>query len=261
MIRVTDLIIYPVKSLQGVHLQKANVLEKGFEYDRRWMIVDSRNRFITQRTHPQLSQISVTMQNEEIHLSHNNTGITLEVSNNSSTEICQVWQDEIQGIKATSSINHWISEILGESGFLVHFPEQNSRPVNPKRAKNNENVSLADGYPYLIISQESLDDLNSRIEAPVPMNRFRPNIVVEGGAAYGEDEWRGMKIGDVPFYGTHPCKRCVFTTIDQETGEKGVEPLKTLATYRRDGSEIIFGLNTLAKSIGEIKVGDSLVLL
>ena len=140
------------------------------------------------------------------------------------------------------------------------MPEDAARPVNPERAINSENVSFADGYPYLIISQESLDDLNARMEVTLPMNRFRPNIVVEGVEAYAEDEWNDLRIGEVRFHATHPCKRCVFTTIDQETGKKGAEPLKTLATYRREGNDVIFGVNTLALSGGSIRVGDTIQL-
>ena len=136
------------------------------------------------------------------------------------------------------------------------MPEDGSRPVNPKRAINGEHVSFADAYPYLIIGQSSLDDLNSRMEENLPMNRFRPNIVVEGSQPYEEDDWNAIQIGELKFHVTHPCKRCVFTTIDQETGKKGTEPLKTLATYRRAGKEVIFGVNALALEMGMIRVGD-----
>ncbi len=155
-------------------------------------------------------------------------------------------------------INDWFSKAGGESLRLVYMSEGTARPANPKRARNGEHVSFADAYPYLVIGQSSLDDLNSRLETAVPMHRFTPNMVVEQSEPYAEDRWRDFQIGDLSFYGTHGCKRCVFITIDQETGKKSAEPLKTLATYRKEGNEIYFGLNAFAKELGTIKVGDEI---
>ncbi len=262
MINVTDLYIYPIKSLQGLEVEKCEVLERGFKYDRRWMIIDVENKHVTQRTHPHLSQISISLTENSILASHSDHGsikIPMVLSAGKEEQVT-VWNDEVNALIAEEDINQWISSIVGMPCRLVFMPENHERRVNPERAKNQENVSFADGYPYLIISEASLEDLNSRMESPLPMNRFRPNIVVNGVEPYGEDLWKDMKIGDVSFYGTHPCKRCVFTTIDQDTGHKGVEPLKTLATYRREGSEVIFGLNALASSQGLIKVGDEIVI-
>ncbi len=259
--KVTGIYIYPIKSLQGISLQVAEVLERGFRHDRRWMIVNEKHSHITQRTHPQLSQINISMGSDNITATYKGmadldiplviTGPMLEVS---------VWSDQVQAIEASQNVNDWFSQIAQESCKLVFMPEGATRAVNPGRAVNEENVSFADGYPYLIIGQESLDDLNSRMDVDLPMNRFRPNIVVEGGQAYEEDLLSDIKIGEVKFYVTHPCKRCVFTTIDQETGTKGVEPMKTLATYRREGSEVVFGVNTLALSHGKVSVGDVVVI-
>lgn len=256
--KVAGIYIYPIKSLQGISLKDAEVLERGFRHDRRWMIVNEEHSHITQRTHPQLSQINISMGKDGISATYKGmadleiplviTGPTIEVS---------VWSDQVQAIEASQNINDWFSQIAQESCKLVFMPEVATRSVNPNRAVNDENVSFADGYPYLIIGQESLDDLNSRMDVDLPMNRFRPNIVVEGGQAYEEDHLSDVKIGEVKFHVTHPCKRCVFTTIDQETGMKGVEPMKTLATYRREGSEVVFGVNTLALSHGKVSIGDT----
>ncbi|MEO9483044.1 MAG: MOSC N-terminal beta barrel domain-containing protein [Ekhidna sp.] len=260
--KVSALYIYPIKSLQGISLQEAEVLERGFKHDRRWMLVNQENVLITQRTHPQFSQVGITL---------TDTGILAKYGNLSDLEIpliltdqavidVMVWNDQVQALEAPERISEWFSAIAMEPCKLVFMPEDSSRPVNPLRAVNGENVSFADGYPYLILGQSSLDDLNSRMDVDLPMNRFRPNIVVEGGEAYEEDRWTDVQIGGVKFHVTHPCKRCVFTTIDQETGSKGVEPMKTLATYRRVGKEVIFGVNTLALSKGRIKVGDEILL-
>ncbi len=258
MIKVSGLFIYPIKSLPGISIREAEVLERGFKNDRRWMIVDANGTFITQRTHPQLSQIDTSIVEGDIQLLVNDQEVRLYPSSTSQKVI--IWDDQVDAIVAADIPNEWISDFLSEPCKFAFIPEDGKRLVNPDRAKNKENVSFADGYPYLMIGEESLADLNSRMERPLPMNRFRPNIVVSGSRPYEEDHWRDMKIGKVPFYGTHPCKRCVFTTIDQETGEKGSEPLKTLATYRKEGSNVIFGLNVLSRGEGTVKLGDELVL-
>lgn len=181
--------------------------------------------------------------------------IPLVLANGTTIQVT-VWDDTVLALEAPAAINDWFSKIADEPCKLVFMPENASRPVSPNRAINAENVSFADGYPYLIIGQSSLDDLNSRMEVDLPMDRFRPNIVVEGSEPYEEDHWSDIQIGELKFHVTHPCKRCVFTTIDQETGKKGAEPLRTLATYRREGKDVIFGVNTLALDTGNIKVGD-----
>lgn len=259
MIKVTGLFIYPIKSLQGIELREAEVLERGFKHDRRWIIVDAENNQITQRTHPHLSQIKIRIESDNIVASHNGFAdleIPLTISQDPKINVT-VWNEQqVEALEADSVINSWISKVAKSECRLAFMPEDGKRAINPERARNNENVSFADGYPYLIVSEESLEDLNSRMEKTLPMHRFRPNIVVAGEKPYGEDGWKDFKIGTVDFYGTNACKRCVFTTINQETGEKGVEPLKTLATYRREGSEVIFGLNAIASSDGIIKTGD-----
>ncbi|SNS42802.1 hypothetical protein SAMN05421640_0096 [Ekhidna lutea] len=256
--KVSGLYIYPIKSLKGIALQEVEVMEKGFRYDRRWMLVNEQNGHITQRTHPHLSQIGISLTAESIIASHRDMPdlkIPITLENGRNIQVT-VWNDSVEALEAPQSISEWFSKIAGEPCKLVFMPEDGSRPVNPDRAINGENVSFADAYPYLIIGQSSLDDLNSRLEEKLPMNRFRPNIVVEESKPYEEDHWEDIQIGGLKFHVTHPCKRCVFTTIDQDTGKKAAEPLKTLATYRREGKDVIFGVNTLALETGTIKLGD-----
>ena len=222
------------------------------------MLVNEKNGHVTQRTHPHLSQIGLTLKEETIVVSHKgltDLEIPLVLSNGTSIQVT-VWDDTVEALEAPATINDWFSKIAKEPCKLVFMPENASRPVSPNRAINAENVSFADGYPYLIIGRSSLDDLNSRMKVDLPMNRFRPNIVVEGSEPYEEDHWSDIQIDELKFHVTHPCKRCVLTTIDQETGKKGAEPLRTLATYRREGKDVIFGVNTLALDTGNIKVGD-----
>lgn len=259
---VSGLYIYPIKSLQGISLTEAEVLERGFKQDRRWMLVNKKNGHVTQRTHPHLSQVGISLTDQNIIASHPDMpdmNIPVTLKNGDSIQVT-IWDDEVEALEAPQDICDWFSSIAGEPCKLVFMPEDHTRPVNPKRTINAENVSFADGYPYLIIGQSSLDDLNSRMEVDLPMHRFRPNIVVKGSQPYEEDGWGDIQIGEVKFHVTHPCKRCVFTTINQETGQKAAEPLKTLATYRREGKEVIFGVNTLALEAGKIKVGDELKL-
>lgn len=260
--KVSGLYIYPIKSLQGISLQEVEVMEKGFRYDRRWMLVNEANGHVTQRTHPHLSQIHIMLTDGFIIASHSDMPDLMIPFMLDSGENIQVtiWEDTVNALEAPQNLSNWFSEIAGEPCKLVFMPEDRSRPVNPNRAINGEHVSFADAYPYLIIGQSSLDDLNARMEVDLPMHRFRPNIVVEGSKPYEEDHWKDILIGELKFHVTHPCKRCVFTTVDQETGKKGAEPLKTLATYRREGKEVIFGVNTLALESGRIKVGDEVLL-
>ena len=256
--KVSALYIYPIKSLQGVSLTEANVREKGFQYDRRWMIIDSSGEAITQRTHTQLSQIRLSMEKDQIILSHKDMAdltIPLILTEGKAMEAV-VWGDKVKSIAASDEVNEWFTAVVNEPCKLVFMPEEAARPVDTSRAKNGEQVSFADGYPYLIIGQASLDDLNARMDKALPMNRFRPNIVVEGTKPYEEDEWGEIQIGEVKFRVTHPCKRCVFTTVDQDTGTKGAEPLKTLSAYRREGKSVIFGVNTLALEAGTVNLGD-----
>jgi len=260
--KVSHLYIYPVKSLQGVEVAEAEVLEKGFRYDRRWMIVDAENTLVTQRTHTQLCQIKLELDEQFISLTyHNLPELTIPISLDSGNQATvTVWKDDVEAIEADQQINDWISKVANMQCKLVYMPEKSARITNPEKSRNGENVSFADEFPYLIIGQASLDDLNSRLEVQLPMHRFRPNIVVQGSVPYAEDHWIDFKIGSTKFYGVGSCRRCVFTTIDQETGEKGSEPLKTLATYRKQDGGIIFGLHALTSSSGTIRVGDKIEL-
>lgn len=260
--KVSGLFLYPIKSLQGVAVGEAEVLEKGFKYDRRWMLVDSDNRQLTQRTHPVLSQINIQLHADGMlakHQSQDDLAIPLSLESGGEVKV-QVWNDLVDAILTEDGMNDWFSKASGTPCRLVFMPENAKRAVKPARARHGEQVSFADGYPYLIIGESSLTDLNERMGLTLPMNRFRPNIVVHGSEPYEEDHWKDFRIRSTSFYGTHACKRCLFTTIDQETGKKGAEPLKTLATYRKEGNEVVFGLNALASSGGTIRVGDQVSL-
>lgn len=256
---VQDIFIYPIKSLGGIRLTEAIAEEKGFEHDRRWMLVDEAGVFITQRKHPDLALLKVALGENALLVINQRSGEGIEipfVTETGEAVSVTVWDDEMPAKAVDPRFDGWFSDFLGFPVRLVRMPETTQRKVDPKYAVNAESVSFADGMPYLIIGQASLDDLNSRLAAPVPMDRFRPNIVFSGGPAFSEDSLRKIKIGDLEFQIVKPCARCVMTTVDQATGEKGKEPLRTLSSYRTLNGKVYFGQNVVALQSGKIKVGD-----
>jgi uncharacterized protein len=264
-LRVQDIFIYPIKSMKGIRLESAKVLERGFQYDRRWMLVDRAGVFLTQRTHHQMALIQVELQDNHLLVSSsinqaNPIQIPLDFKLESQIEV-EVWDDRMLANLVDPSFDQWFSEVLGIDCQLVVMPESTQRKVSPKYAVNGESVSFADGMPYLIIGQESLNHLNSKLTQEVGMNRFRPNIVFSGGVGFVEDSWKNIKIGNVDFCVVKPCARCVLITVDQETGEKSKEPLNTLASYRTLNNKVYFGQNVLALQEGVLRIGDSIRLI
>lgn len=257
---VTEIWIYPVKSLGGIRVSAARVMQKGLEHDRRWMLIDSDNRFMTQRTFPQMSLIKLSYEQEIITIHYSGEKMELPLGHSGESMQAIVWDDSVEVVEVSEAHSQWFSRILGIECRLVCFPEANSRPVDANYSINDEQVSLADGFPLLIIGQCSLDDLNSRLKVPVTIDRFRPNIVFSGDGAFEEDNWKTFSIGTVQFAVVKPCARCVMTTVDQDTGKKGIEPLATLATYRKIDNKIYFGQNLLPLSFGEIKAGSEIFL-
>jgi uncharacterized protein YcbX len=154
-----------------------------------------------------------------------------------------------------------LSRVIDKKVRLVFMSESTARKADPRYALQGENVSFADGFPYLLISRASLEDLNQRLPLAIEMNRFRPNFVVSGAAPFEEDSWKSIQIGDLRFTAVKPCSRCILTTIDPETGEKGAEPLKTLSSYRRINNKVLFGQNLVAAQTGTLREGDKIIVL
>lgn len=261
---IQDLYIYPIKSLAGIRISEAKVEEKGFELDRRWMLIDEEGQFLSQRTFPQMALLKVEVEAESLKVYHisSPTDFVRIPHNEEGEEISSVtvWDDVMPARLVDYEIDEWFAKALGINVRLVKMPISTERKVDPRYAVNGESVSFADGMPYLLIGQKSLEDLNSKLDETIPMNRFRPNIVFSGGEPFIEDSFGGIQIGDVQMKVVKPCARCVMTTVDQETGVKNAEPLKTLATYRKVGNKILFGQNVVALSNGIIKVGDKLTV-
>lgn len=256
---LTQIWIYPVKSLGGIRLPAAAVMEKGLKYDRRWMLVDGNDIFMTQRVYPAMSLFKLEKKDNGFIIKNGKESIALPLNPAGEKIIpSEVWGSPVSTVEVSAEHSRWFSDRLGIACRLVAFPEENPRPVNATHAINQEHVSLADAYPLMIIGQASLDDLNRRLKDPVPMNRFRPNLVFTGGEPYEEDEWRNFRIGNNRFGGVKPCSRCVMTTVNQDTGEKGHEPLATLSGYRKRDGEVYFGQNVLAIDHYEIHEGDEI---
>ncbi|MBE9126634.1 MULTISPECIES: MOSC domain-containing protein [unclassified Coleofasciculus] len=258
-IKLSGIYIYPIKSAGGISLETSQVGTHGFQYDRRWMLVDERGKFLTQRQLPHMALIKVQFGEGELGVeAPNQSPLSIPIELESDRPISvQVWNDICDAIPLPQKVNQWFSEFLDIPCQLVYMPENSIRPINPHYANPNEQVSFADGFPFLLISEASLQDLNDRLDQPIPMNRFRPNLVVSGCEAFAEDSWRQIRIGSIPFRVVKPCSRCVITTVDQSQGLRGKEPLVTLAKYRLRDGQIFFGQNLIQEQLGTLRVGEA----
>ena len=257
---ISEINIYPIKSLKGIALDEAAVEDRGLRNDRRWMLVDGDNKFLTQREFPKMSTIQVQISDGILSASANGSSpisLSFEPAAGRSASVT-IWSSRVKSAMYPDEINGWFSEVLGSECRLVRMPDAAKRTVNPFYAvrRFEDTVSFADGYPFMLIGQASLDDLNSKLETPVPMNRFRPNFVVADSEPFAEDTWKKIRIGDTEFHIVKPCERCVITTVDQASGEKGKEPLKTLNSYRNKKGKVLFGQNLISeKAGGTLQIG------
>lgn len=262
--KLSALYVYPVKSLAGIALSTARAEVRGLAFDRRWMLVDEAGEFLSQRELPAMALLQPELEDGCLSIRDRQERLSPLVINlppyDGPADLpVRIWDDQVTAQTVDPEADAWFSKALGLTCRLVYLPDHSFRPVDPQYGLPGDHVSFADGYPFLIIGESSLSDLNGRLPAPVPMDRFRPNLVFSGGAPYEEEHWKGFRIGDVAFRGAKVCGRCQVTTIDQATGETGKEPLRTLAAYRREGNKIKFGLNACldSPSGGILRVGDS----
>jgi uncharacterized protein YcbX len=259
MLSISELYIYPVKSLGGISLKSATLTDRGFQYDRRWMLVDGNHRFLSQREIPSMALLQVELSEKGLIVRHKTQDqAPLHIPLQPEGEPCmvEVWEDRCEANFVNHQVDQSLSDILQAPCRLVYMPDTTSRPVDQRYALNKEIVSFADGYPLLLIGQASLDDLNKRLLTPISISRFRPNIVFTGGLPYQEDDFKQFQIGDISFFGVKRCARCVITTIDQDTIARGKEPLRTLNEYRKMDNNIYFGQNLLFQGAGVLSVGD-----
>jgi uncharacterized protein YcbX len=255
-LRVSALLIYPVKSLGGIALDSSQVDCFGLHHDRRWMVVDEAGLMRTQRQLPRMTLVQTELMAEGLRLSTaDGDAIVINTPSEGERSLVKVWIDACRALDGGDAAAAWLSRFLGEPSRLVFFPDDELRQVDRNFANQGERTAFSDGFPLLLISQPSLDELNSRLDTPVTMRRFRPNLVVDGCEPYAEDSWQKLRIGDLTLRVVKPCSRCVIPTIDLETGKKGAEPLKTLAGYRMRENKIYFGQNVIAEGEGNIEVG------
>ena len=271
---ISSLHVYPVKSLRGTDTEQAVVEPWGLAGDRRWMLVDAAaGTAVTQREQPSLTRVEARL------APAGTSGVVLRVPGRAPLhvpapppgplETVRLFSDKVEVLPAGSAADELLSAWLGAAVRLVHLDEPAvRRPVDPDYALPGETVSLADAYPLLLTATASLDALNSLIaagdraeEGPLPMNRFRPSVVVDGTEAWAEDGWRRIRIGDVPFRVARPCARCVVTTTDQNTGGRGREPLRTLGRHRNIDSGLLFGQNLVPEGPGTLHAGDALTVV
>ncbi len=255
---IAELNLYPIKSFRAVPLHTALVKRMGFAYDRRWMLVDDRGRFLTQREHPTLATFGVGLGGDELQITApdgSHLSIPLEAPRSPTLPVT-IWNSHVKALTYAPEVDRFFSDVLATNVRLVRIPEAAVRDVDPRYGKTGDHVSFADGYPVLLTCTASLDDLNARLARPVPMNRFRPNIVVTSSISFEEEDWTAVDAPQARFRVVKPCGRCVITTTDQTTGERHAEPLRTLASYRTQGNSVNFGLNCIPEAEGSLTVGD-----
>ncbi len=261
--RLSALQVFPLKSGAAFVLDEARVEPRGLAQDRRWMVVDDQARFITGREAPRMVLLRAAPVPGGLRLSAPGMADLQVAQPVDSRSRVTVWRDQVDALEASAQAHDWLSRFLRRDCRLVFMDALAQRPLDPAYAAAGDEVSFADAFPLLLISQASLDGLNARLAAPVPMLRFRPNLVVSGADPHAEDGWTRIRIADIEFEVAKPCVRCGFTTVDPETGtlDPRGEPLRTLATYRRAAKGVTFGQNLIARSTGVLRVGDPVSVL
>lgn len=254
--------VYPVKSLAGFSVEDWQVNETGLQFDRKWMIVDSAGRFLSQRNLPRMALVKTRIQESDLILSAaSKPDLRIGLTDTGSELIsCTIWNDQCSARSVSVEADAWLSEFLQQPCRLVYQPDEQIRAVDPRFANAGDRTAFSDGFPFLVVSENSLAALNQAMSLNLPMQRFRPNLVVSGCAAYAEDSWREIRIGSIEFRLPKPCSRCAVPTIDPETAEIGKEPLATLNRLRKWQNKVYFGQNALHDQVGRLAVGDQITV-
>jgi uncharacterized protein len=256
--KLSRLFVYPVKAAAGIELSEATVDAFGIEHDRRWLVVDPDGVAITQRDEPRLALLTPTVIGRGLQLDAAGLHtLLIDDAADGESRFVTVWDDDIAAVDLGATPAQWLSDFLHRPVRLVYMPDHTFRSVNALYSPEPRPVSFADAFPFLVLSQESMDELNRRLDQPLQIERFRPNLVIAGAAQpHAEDEWSRFQVGDLEFAGVKPCARCAVPTVDQRTAERGKEPSRTLATYRKRDGKIYFGQNAIHRGPGRISVGD-----
>ncbi|MGW6390215.1 MOSC domain-containing protein [Streptomyces sp. NPDC055103] len=263
--------VHPVKAMRALSPSEAEVEPWGLAGDRRWTVVDAAGKVVTQRRHPRMALATAELSADGgiVLSAPGHAELKVEVPAPATTLTVEIFDKFVEAVPAGAEVAAWLSAYLETDARLVHMDApEHRRPVDPDYALPGETVSFADGYPLLAATTASLDALNSLIaagdhahEGPLPMNRFRPNLVIEGTDPWAEDGWTRLAVGEVTFRVARPCGRCVVTTTNQSTGERGKEPLRSLALHRKQDGRVIFGQNLVPEHRGTVRVGDPVKIL
>ena len=254
--------IYPVKSFSGISVNHCEVTVKGLQYDRKWMLIDQYNQFLSQRKLPEMALIKPSLHKDQLQLSApgmENVCFPLNPTGGKKINT-RIWQDDCIARLISPEIDQWLSDFLHTTCQIVYQPEETVRLVDQQYARPQDKVFFSDGFPFLIISENSLVELNHEMDIDLPMSRFRPNLVINGCEGYAEDYWRNISIGKIDFRLPKPCSRCSITTIDPETAQSIKEPLKTLNRLRKWNRQVYFGQNAIHDNCGIVKVGNPVVI-
>jgi uncharacterized protein YcbX len=260
---LSKIIIYPVKSLAGISLTHWQVTKTGFQYDRQWMLIDEQGQFLSQRRLPKMALIKTALTSEQLILSApDQTDFTLSLSPADGEIIAStIWHDQCAARHVSREADLWFSRFLDTHCRLVYLPDDVIRPVDAKYAQVTDQAAFADGFPFLLIGENSLVALNQAMQLDLPITRFRPNLVIAGSPGYAEDSWREIRIGAIDFRLPKPCSRCAVPTIDPETAQTGKEPLTTLNRLRKWQNKVYFGQNAIHNQCGTLTVGDNVQIL
>jgi uncharacterized protein YcbX len=262
VISLRGLYHYPIKSCRGAALDEAIVGPRGIVADRHWMVVDAGGNFLSQRELPRMALIEPRLGGGMLEVqAPGMEPLSLQTGSDGARRDVTVWDDRCVAVDEGDTAADWFTTFLGESARLVRMPDDEVRRVDPTYASPQDQVGFADGFSFLLTSRASLEELNRRLEIPLPMNRFRPNIVIDGGEPFEEDRWRTISIDGISFTVAKPCARCAITTTDQNTAERSKEPLRTLATFRKADAGVMFGQNLIHNGTGVLRVGSEVQLL
>ncbi|NVK38259.1 MAG: MOSC domain-containing protein [Gammaproteobacteria bacterium] len=261
---ISQLYQYPVKSLKGREMSSMEIDDFGPKWDRRWMLVDEKGRFVTQRQCPKMGQVGVTVLLDKVvfDFQQETQSLSLDQAQGSTTQkLVNVWDDAVLGNPVEHEVNQWLSDKLQRHVQLIFMPQATLRQVDTEFAQQGDRVSFADGFPFLILSEASIEFMSEKVGFELSPLRFRPNILVSGCEAFAEDAWKRIAIGDIEFEIVKPCSRCVIPTLDLATSEKQPEVMKALLAHRKQGKHVMMGQNAIHRQLGDITVGQEVKVL